>query len=488
MSIHPSVSAPPFPAVGPPTLRILIVDDERTLRESCATVLQGEGYHVTVCARGDEALDLLQRQSFDVALVDLYMSQVVGMDLLRAALTTNADTIVIVITGNPSLESSLEALRAGAWDYLPKPFSATHLQILIGRAAHTVMVARETRAVREQADAEHGNSDRITVLGSAPAFREAIALARKVAATDASVFITGASGSGKELIAHFIHAHSRRSSRPLVAINCAALPEPLLESEMFGHVRGAFTGAVRDKPGLLETANGGTLFLDELIEMSKAIQAKLLRVIQDGIVRRVGSETTDAVVNVRFIAATNRDPDEAVKSGQLREDLYYRLRVVPIHVPSLNDRPEDIPLLANRFLATYWSRHRNHGQAIPHLSAAALRALTAHNWPGNVRELQNVIEHAVVLLEPGAEIRPEDIPFLTDTALPAPEPGPDDGATTDSYYAMRKRLLAMFDRQYLTQLVKLAGGNISRAARIARIDRKTLYRLRDRHGLPREFE
>ena len=273
-----------------------------------------------------------------------------------------------------------------------------------------------------------------------------------------------------------------------MAINCAALPEPLLESEMFGHGRGAFTGAVRDKPGLLETANGGTLFLDELIEMSKAIQAKLLRVIQDGIVRRVGSETTDAVVNVRFIAATNRDPDEAVKSGQLREDLYYRLRVVPIHVPSLNDRPEDIPLLANRFLATYWSRHRNHGQAIPHLSAAALRALTAHNWPGNVRELQNVIEHAVVLLEPGAEIRPEDIPFLTDTALPAPEPGPDDGATTDSYYAMRKRLLAMFDRQYLTQLVKLAGGNISRAARIARIDRKTLYRLRDRHGLPREFE
>ncbi len=492
MSIHPSVAASPFVALAPaaqPTLRILIADDERTLRESCATVLQGEGYNVTVSARGDDALDLLQRQSFDVALVDLYMSHVPGMDLLRAALTAHPDTIVILITGNPSLESSLEALRAGAWDYLPKPFTATHLQILVGRAAHAVMVARETQAVRVQSDAEHGNSDRVTVLGSAPAFREAIALARKVAATDASVFITGASGSGKELIAHFIHAHSRRSSRPLVAINCAALPEPLLESEMFGHVRGAFTGAVRDKPGLLETANGGTLFLDELIEMSKPIQAKLLRVIQDGIVRRVGSETTDAVVNVRFIAATNRDPDEAVASGQLREDLYYRLRVVPIHVPTLSERPEDIPLLAQRFLATYWSRHRNHGQPIPHLSEAALRALTAHSWPGNVRELQNVIEHAVVLLEPGAEVRPEDIPFLSDTALPAPEPGPDDGgATRDSYYTTRKRLLAMFDRQYLTQLVRLAGGNLSKAARIARIDRKTLYRLRDRHGLPREFE
>src|SRR5437899_1310318 len=374
------------------TIRILIVDDERTLRESCASVLQFEGYQVSMCSRGEEAKDLLRRTPFDVVLLDLYMSDCPGMELLRGCLDGHPDTIAIMITGNPSVETSLEALRAGAWDYLPKPFSATHLQVLIGRAAHAVMVARESYAMQAAFARENGNSDLVRVLGTAPAFKRVVDLARRVAPTDASVFITGASGSGKELIAHFIHAHSRRSSRPLVAINCAALPEPLLESEMFGHVRGAFTGAVRDKPGLLETANGGTLFLDELIEMSKAIQAKRLRVIQDGIVRRVGSETTDAVVNVRFIAATNRDPDEAVKSGQLREDLYYRLRVVPIHVPSLNDRPEDIPLLANRFLATYWSRHRNHGQAIPHLSAAALRPRPAHNSPGNVRARHNVTE------------------------------------------------------------------------------------------------
>src|SRR5437588_1453381 len=471
-----------------PSIRILVADDERTLRESCASVLGVEGYNVTVTGRGEEALELLRRRPFDIVLLDLYMTPVNGTELLATALAANPETIAIVITGKPSVEASLEVLRAGAWDFLPKPFTGSELQIRVGRAAHAVAVARESRVLHEQGGVTEP-ADRIAVLGNAPKYRETIALARRVAATDASVFITGESGSGKELIAQFIHHRSRRASRPVVAVNCAALPEPLLESEMFGHVRGAFTGAVRDKPGLLETANGGTLLLDELIEMSKPIQAKLLRVIQDGIVRRVGSETTDAVVNVRFIAATNRDPDEAVASGQLREDLYYRLRVVPIHVPTLSERPEDIPLLAQRFLATYWSRHRNHGQPIPHLSEAALRALTAHSWPGNVRELQNVIEHAVVLLEPGAEVRPEDIPFLRDTALPAPEPGPDDGgATRDSYYTTRKRLLAMFDRQYLTQLVRLAGGNLSKAARIARIDRKTLYRLRDRHGLPREFE
>src|SRR4029077_15821295 len=250
--------------------------------------------------------------------------------------------------GKPTVESAIAALRAGAWDYLPKPFTGSQLQILMGRAAHAVAVSRESRAQRDQPGATTPDA-RVTVLGTAPKYRELITLAQRVAATDASVFITGESGSGKELIAQFIHHHSRRSSPSVVAVNCAALPEPLLESEMFGHCKGAFTGAVRDKPGLLEAAHGGTLFLDELVEMPKPIQAKLLRVIQDGVVRRVGSETTDAVVHVRFVASTNCNPEEAVKAGILREDLYYRLRVVPIHVPPLRDRPEDIPLLAERF-------------------------------------------------------------------------------------------------------------------------------------------
>jgi len=408
---------------------------------------------------------------------------------LRAGLEAHPDTIVIVMTGNPSVATSLEALQVGAWDYLPKPFSATHLQILLGRAAHAVTVAKESK---EQQARLGGGSDKVALIGVSGAFRRAIELARRVAPTDASVFVTGESGVGKEQIAQFIHLHSRRSSRPLVAINCAALPEALLESEMFGHVKGAFTGAVRDKPGLLEMANGGTLFLDELIEMSKPIQAKLLRVIQDGVVRRVGSERTDAVVNVRFIACTNCNPEEAVRSGQLREDLYYRLRVVPIHVPPLRDRPDDIALLANHFLAYYWHRHRE-TEALPKLSEAAFRELRARPWKGNVRELQNVVEHMVVMLRPGAEIQPDAIPVI-DGPVP-PEDSSEssaaikdaDNAIAEGYRTARERLLGRFERRFLQQLVTQAGGNVSRAARIARLNRTTLYRLMERYGLQRRL-
>src|SRR2546429_4048626 len=463
-------------AIGPEAkarVRILVVDDEHTLRESCAAVLRHEGYDVTVCSRGQEALDLLKRRAFDLVLVDLYMSQVDGLTLLRTALGTNHDTMVIVMTGNPSVESSVEALRQGAFDYLPKPFTATHLQILIGRAVHALLVARESREQRTALERNHNHSDKITLLGTAPAFRRAIELARKVAPTDASVFITGESGSGKELIAQFIHHHSRRSSRAFVAVNCAALPEGLLESEMFGHRKGAFTGAVRDKPGLLEAAHGGALFLDELTEMPKPIQAKLLRVIQDGVVRRVGSEATDAVVNVRFIAATNGDPETAVKAGDMREDLYYRLRVVPIHVPPLRERPEDIPLLAEYFLSTYWVRHRSKGAPFPKLTEAALRALCAYAWRGNVRELQNVIEHVAVVVEPGAAIQPEDLHLAGDAAAPAGA-NPASLISTlleESYHVARDRVIAQFERQYLTWLVNRAAGNMSKAARVAGVDR-----------------
>ena len=309
---------------------------------------------MSTCGRGTEARDLVRRREFDIVLLDLYMSQVPGMELLDVCLETTPATLVIMMTGNPSVESSIEALRAGAWDYLPKPFSAPQLQTLIGRAAHTVLVARESGEQKRRDRRGPTHADDGSLLGTADSFRKVIELARKVAPTDASVFITGESGTGKEMIAQFIHTHSRRSSRPIVAVNCAALPESLLESEMFGHVKGSFTGAVADKKGLLETANGGTMFLDELTEMSLAIQAKLLRVIQDGTIRRVGSAKVDGVVNVRFIAATNRDPQEAASDGQLRHDLFYRLRVVPIHMPPLRDRPDDIPLLARHFLTEFW--------------------------------------------------------------------------------------------------------------------------------------
>lgn len=475
-----------IPAEVKASIRILIIDDERTLRESCASVLQMDGYNVTLIGRGEEALEAVKRRKFDIILVDLYMSQTSGMDILRSALEFNRDTIVVVMTGNPSVTSSIEALRAGAWDYLPKPFSATHLQVLIGRASHAVMVALETRNLKQQLASQGGHSDKISLIGISPTFRKAVELARKVAATDASVFISGESGTGKEVIAQFIHQHSRRASRTLVPLNCAALPEPLLESEMFGHRKGAFTGADRDKPGLLETANGGTLFLDELTEMSMPLQAKFLRVIQDGVVRRVGSETQDAVVDVRYIAATNRDPQEAVNQGVLREDLFYRLRVVPIILPPLRKRAEDIPLLANHFLTYYWQRHRQMGDRVPKLTDASIAFLRSRPWRGNVRELQNVIEHVAVLAEPDQMIQPNDIPIYEDSAEYASESGLAAPVLDEAYHLGKDRVVAQFEREYLTRLIGRAGGNMSKAARLANIDRTTLYRLMDKHNFQRE--
>lgn len=323
-------------------------------------------------------------------------------------------------------------------------------------------------------------------MGRSPAFRKSLDLARKVARSNASVFITGESGSGKELIAQYIHHNSRRAKKPMVAVNCAALPEPLLESEMFGHYEGAFTGAIRDKAGLFETANGGTMFLDELTEMSQRIQAKLLRVIQDGVVRRVGSNKVDAVVDVRFIAATNRDAADAVEDGELRSDLYYRLRVVPIRVPPLRERREDIDLLAQHFLREYWARDYA-SEPAPTFTESAVRALQEYPWPGNVRELQNVMEHTVVLAEPGAAIQPSDIPFVEDQYAPAM--GMSQLATVDSsqgYHDARDRVVAEFERRYVTDLVNRAGGNMSEAARIAGVDRTTLYRLIEKHDLERD--
>jgi DNA-binding NtrC family response regulator len=486
---NPAASAPDSALVPPEfraTVDILVIDDERTLRESCKMVLDAEGYRVQTVGRGDEALELVRRRRYDIVITDLYMSDVTGMELLQATLEFAPETIVIVMTGNPSVASNLEALRAGAWDYLPKPFSATHLQILVGRAAHAVSVARESGG-GEEAEA---TDDGLLVLGESAPFKRVLGIARRVAATDASVFITGESGTGKELIAQTIHRHSRRRARPLVAVNCAALPEGLLESEMFGHVKGAFTGAVREKAGLLEAANGGTLFLDEVIDMPKSVQAKLLRVIQDGVVRRVGSATTSAVVNVRFISACNADPEQAVKDGTLREDLFYRLRVVPIHVPPLRERGEDVTLLANHFLQHYWRRHRGGDANVPLFSEGAVGALRGRMWQGNVRELQNAVEHAVVMLEPGQTIEPDDIPMGSEVRSAAPGDEAAGLLTADllgqSYHVARERVIASFERRYLSWLVARAGGNMSKAARLAGVDRTTLYRLMERHGLQRE--
>ncbi|HEX2781298.1 MAG TPA: sigma-54 dependent transcriptional regulator [Gemmatimonadaceae bacterium] len=468
------------------TISVLVVDDDRALREGCASFLQAEGYNASLVGSGDEALERVKRRRFDLILLDLYMSQVSGLEILRAALETNRDTLVVVMTGNPSVESSLEARHLGAWDYLLKPFTPTHLDVLLGRATHAILTMREIQGASARLTRESGNSELVTCIGVSRAFRHAVELARKVALTDASVMITGESGTGKEVLAQVIHRHGRRANRKLVPVNCAALPEPLLESEMFGHRRGAFTGADRDKPGLLETANGGTLFLDELTEMSQSIQAKLLRVLQDGVVRRLGSEEQDAVVDVRIISATNSDPKESVRKGVLREDLYYRLRVVPIHLPPLRERVEDIPILARHFLRHFWDRHHRRGTRCPELAAETIDFLQSRPWRGNVRELQNVIEHLAVLAEPGQTLQPDDLPATDEVGRPLPQSGLPSSVLNEGYHSAKERLITDFEKEYLTRLVLRAGGNMSKAARLASMDRTTLYRLMEKHRIHRD--
>jgi DNA-binding NtrC family response regulator len=391
----------------------------------------------------------------------------------------------VLMTGNPSVDSSIEAMRIGAWDYLPKPYSGTQLQLLVGRAAHAVNTRREQELPAADVFAAGGDGTRL--LGTSAAFRNATELARRAAPTNASVMIVGETGTGKEIVAQYIHHHSRRSRKRLVPINCAAIPEQLLESEMFGPRKGAFTGADREKMGLLELANGGTLFLDELTEMSMALQTKMLRVLQDGIVRRVGSEEEDAVVDVRFVSATNRDPRDAIRSKQLREDLYYRLNVVQVTIPPLRERVEDIPLLANHFLRLFWGRHRSAKDAIPSFSEDTIEFLSSRPWRGNVRELQNFVEHVTILAQPGAKIQIHHLPLDQEVDLGAVNNGPGILPSTEAYHVAKEQVLATFEKNYVTRLVARASGNMSRAARLASVDRTTLYRMLERHGFRRDF-
>jgi transcriptional regulator with PAS, ATPase and Fis domain len=367
---------------------------------------------------------------------------------------------------------------------------ATQLLVVIGRAAYQLLRVRQLSGSSNQDGVLVDRGD-LKILGVSKSMREAIRLALKAARTDASVFVTGESGTGKEIIAQFIHKESRRSRRAFVAVNCAALPAELLESEMFGHRRGAFTGAIRDKPGLLEVADQGTFFLDELGEMPLPLQAKLLRVLQDGVVRRVGSERDDAVVDVRFISATNRDPDEAMDEGLIRRDLFYRLRVVPIELPALRERPEDVPVLIRFFLEHFWRRHQLPGRTPPRLAPNTMEALVRYDWPGNVRELQNVLENLVVLSDPDELVEPDRLSIL-DMSGEARE---DDGGAAGTFagalnfrapfHEAKDALIARFEREYLAQIVARTGGNMSEAARQAGIDRTTLYRLMEKHELSR---
>ncbi len=467
-------------------VRVLVVDDDSTVLESCESVLAGAGYRVDAVRKGQEAIRKVKSDDYQIALVDQKMPDADGFEVLETVREESPDTLVIMMTGYASAEGSVQAVQAGAWDYLPKPFSATQLLVLVGRAAHRL--SRVARVLERGEDGVLVDGD-VTILGVSDAMEKVVRRALKVAGTDASVFVTGESGTGKELMARFIHSESRRREKPFVPVNCAALPGELLESELFGHREGAFTGAVRDKPGLIEVADEGTFFLDELCEMPVELQPKLLRVLQDGVLRRVGSEKNDAVVDVRFVSATNRDVEGALEDGSLRHDLYYRLRVVPINLPPLRERREDIPPLVRAFVRRYWSQHELPGDAPPEISDAALERLVEHRWPGNVRELENLIEQVVVMSEPGEEIGADDLELLGDgPALRTETAGGFDSGLdlTREYHDLKDELLARFEKQYLTSVIRRADGNMSEAARKAGIDRTTLYRLLDKHGLSKE--
>ncbi len=464
------------PPDGPP-LTVLIVDDEELLVGSCTQILAGEGYRVVSESRGKTGLETLRRQRPEMVLMDVRLPDMDGLELLREVLRVAPETLVVMITGFASVDASVEAIRAGAYDYIPKPFTATQLRIVIGRAAQKMGLLRENAELQGRLKQQGGFA---ALVGTSTPIREVVELASRVAGTDASVFLSGASGTGKELIARAIHENSRRAARPFVAINCAALPDHLLESELFGHERGSFTGAAAQRVGLIESAGGGTFFLDEISEMSPELQAKLLRVIQERVIRRVGGDS-EIPVDVRWISATNRDPEAAVREGVLRQDLLFRLNVVPIVLPPLRERRDDVPALAQHFLRRYAAQY---ARGEPRFTPEAQGVLDGYDWPGNVRELQNVVERVVSLGTSDQQIGVGDLPREIAAAQRDGGRSPAELAAADlPFHDAKSEALSIFEQEYLRNLLERHGGNVSQAARQAGIDRKTIHRMLNRYDM-----
>jgi DNA-binding NtrC family response regulator len=432
--------------------RVLVVDDDLKMRTLVARVLSREGYVVRGAETGQEALELIGSWNPDLMLCDIRMPGMDGMELLGLAHQQKAELPVVMMTGFGSVETAVEAMRAGAFDYFSKPFDLDELLIVVRKAAEHLQLRRELADLRRQVPRA------ATLVGKSKAIENVLDWIARAAPSDATVVIYGKSGTGKELVARAIHRESKRSTGPFVPVNCAAIPETLIESELFGHARGAFTGAVREHPGLFVEAEGGTLFLDEIGELPLAMQAKLLRALQDGEIRPVG-KTESIKVNTRLVAATNRDLEADVQDGRFRDDLYYRLSVIPIHLPSLRERPEDIPLLAVHFLDRF-----AHGGPPKRLSKEALIALERYDWPGNVRELENIIERACALVA-GPQVGLEDLPQKLQAA---PAPAGVDGLP----------LATLADTEYrlITSTLRHFHGHLGHSAEALGIHRRTLSR------------
>jgi|YNPBryantNP2012_1023418.scaffolds.fasta_scaffold13151_2 DNA-binding NtrC family response regulator len=381
---------------------VLLAEDDRSTRSSLSQFLKGLGYEVVEASTGHEAMEHLSARPFDIVVTDLMLPGVGGLEILRALQTDAPGTVGIVITGFGTVQNAIEAMRLGVFEYLLKPINFDELQIVLERALEFQRLRKENRQFKREVQRQFGLQN---LIGHSDAMRRILDLIEKVADSDSTVLIYGESGTGKELVARAIHYRSDRMDKPLVPINCAAIPSDLLESELFGYEKGAFTGAHRTKIGRFEYANGGTLFLDEIGEMSPQLQVKLLRVLQEKSFERLGG-VRPIQVDVRIIAATNRDLEKAIEEGKFREDLYYRLSVIPIHIPPLRERKEDIPLLVEHFLEKF---NTEKGRSVSGVSPKAMEKLTEYSWPGNVRELENLIERLVVLKRTGT-IEVEDLP------------------------------------------------------------------------------
>jgi DNA-binding NtrC family response regulator len=444
--------------------RLLIVDDEVELKNALCETLAEEGYQTVGASNGAEGLKALAKQDFDILLSDLMMPGMDGIQLLRKALEIDPNLIGIIMTGQGTIPTAVEAMKGGAFDYVLKPFNLQTMLPILSRAMDMRRLRMENVRLRQHLERLQFESPRYQLIGSGPAMRRVVQLIEKVAPTDATVLVTGASGTGKELVSRALHFNSARRSRPLVTVNCAALQETLLESELFGHEKGAFTGALQTKPGLIEVAEGGTLFIDEVAEMTPALQAKLLRVLEDGHYRRVGS-TREGQANVRVIAATNKVLEQEQKAGRFREDLFYRLNVISIDLPPLCERREDMPALVEHFLTT-----RQLGKARCQVHPDAMQALLSYRWPGNVRELANVLERAQILAEDSL-ITLDDLPETMHTVAP-PTAAEEQEDPNDLHQMQRRHVLTV---------LREAKGNKVHAARALGISRRALYRLLEKY-------
>lgn len=449
--------------------KILVVDDEKSLREVMSIMLKRAGYAVTEAADGQEAIGQVNKEIYDLVITDLRMPIADGMDVLKAVKAASPETVVLVVSAFATADSAVEAMKHGAYDYLTKPFQVDEVQLIVRNALEKRRLSTENMLLKREMASQ---SSFASIVGQSEAMRKVFDLVRKVADAKSNVLICGESGTGKELVARAIHYNSTRSSMPFVAVNCSAVPETLLESELFGHVKGSFTGAIANKAGLFEVANGGTIFLDEIGDTTPTIQVKLLRVIQEREFRRVGGNQ-DMKVDVRIIAATNRDLEKAVAEGAFREDLYYRLDVIPIRLPPLRLRTGDIPLLVQHFLDKF---AQESGKQLPILQPEAMHVLLGHEWRGNVRELENLIER-VVAFSSGTPVSDSDIrgwlhPAVNPQASQAvPADLPEDGLDLEA-------LINRIEKDLLVKALERSQWVKKKAARLLKLNTRSFrYRL-----------